>query len=861
MNANLPTSSSTVTYTITLKNQGNLKAKLEKIDRIEDDNSNITYSISGVTEGETTLDPGKTNTVTVTMKYADGVTNASNVEKSLMLTFIYVERETVGGSSSGGDVILTTEYEKGTKVELVDGSQWYVTKDSNASDDYVTLFSTETKGAFDASKAVNIPYDPHSSTNIGYYVENTILPGIKSSLTNAGGDVTGIQTRLVTYEEFNAVGFFKEDRSFRTWIMGDSPTVVNNGEKITPDTQYAYEIRPVIIVRKSNISKIVTENLVEQIMVYTSPTADTNINFGSTSGNGLYYTSTNTSYYVVGNTGLKSYYFRGNVTNNYVDFAGQIWRIVRINEDGSIRLITQNNVGTSKFATSNADNTYLGYMYGSAGATSYVKAHGNTNNSSVKIFLDTWYKNNLINYDGYISDSGFCNDRSTNDTTSAGYGTKTTYYGARTRLNANTPQFRCPRWTVDWFTTATTGYGNNASTYPIGLITADEVAYAGGVLGVANANYYLNNGTGFWTMSPHAFADSKARTLFVSSTGSLGGISATDSLYVRPVISLKGTVTIMSGDGSAEHPYKIYTKEESLSQKVLSDNNEKSDSSISFAKTSAEDGTKGLYYTSTNTEGNKTVYYFRGNVTNNYVSFAGKTWRIVRINEDGSIRIVTDSSAGTSAYQSETYDNAQVGFRYGGIALPSYEETHHGGYLSSISDASYFLDTWYENNLIKQSSFIADAGFCNDRSLSQGLGYETYSTYYGASSRLSNYKPQFKCPQTLDIFTLETSSKGNKALDFPVGLLTADEVAYAGNVINKAATSYLDDGIGFIVTMTPNSFISNEINMYSLSSPNFTLNSADDTNLNMYPVINLKSTVKITGGNGTASNPYVVAGN
>ena len=100
LNSNLPTSNSTVTYTITLTNQGNIPAKLSTIDAIEDENTNITYEISGVVEGVTQLNPGETNTATVTIKYKSGATNIGNTEKSIMLTFNYIENSgTIGGDS------------------------------------------------------------------------------------------------------------------------------------------------------------------------------------------------------------------------------------------------------------------------------------------------------------------------------------------------------------------------------------------------------------------------------------------------------------------------------------------------------------------------------------------------------------------------------------------------------------------------------------------------------------------------------------------------------------------------------------------------------------------------------------------
>ncbi|CCY87984.1 unknown [Mycoplasma sp. CAG:956] len=107
-----------------------------------------------------------------------------------------------------------------------------------------------------------------------------------------------------------------------------------------------------------------------------------------------------------------SYYFRGNITNNYVKFGGFYWHILRINGDGSIRLVYDgtsahdNNesssdriIGNSKYNSSANDNTYVGYMYGSTGASSYDATHANTNDSTIKIYIDN--TTNLSKYFTY----------------------------------------------------------------------------------------------------------------------------------------------------------------------------------------------------------------------------------------------------------------------------------------------------------------------------------------------------------------------------------------------------------------------------------------------------------------------------
>ena len=144
-----------------------------------------------------------------------------------------------------------------------------------------------------------------------------------------------------------------------------------------------------------------------------------------------------------------SYYYRGNVTNNYVLFADKYWRIVRINGDGTVRVIydgtsahangessSDRQIGTSAFNSSYKDNAYVGYMYGKTGASTYAETHANTNDSTIKAYLDNWYKTNILGtvHEQYLADNVFCNDRSISSNkpnkryNNLGYGADTTAY-------------------------------------------------------------------------------------------------------------------------------------------------------------------------------------------------------------------------------------------------------------------------------------------------------------------------------------------------------------------------------------------------------------------------------------------------
>ena len=284
-----------------------------------------------------------------------------------------------------------------------------------------------------------------------------------------------------------------------------------------------------------------------------------------------------------------SYIYAGDVDNNWVSFAGFYWRIIRINGDESIRMIysgdsssgpvetgEETQIGTSAFNEQRDDNAYVGYMYGTPGSGTYEETHANINDSTIKTVLDNWYQSNLLSYSEYISsDVGFCNDRSVNitdevwwaDDTKLGYGTNATAYGPYGRLainsnyrNVQIPSLKCSQ-ARDYFTISGSSKGNHVLTYPVGLITSDEVILAGGFGGVngSSSAHYLNTGQYYWTVSPSHYKvkGNTAGVYYVSSIGLLNGGWVYNLWGVRPVINLDKNVTISSGNGTIDSPYVV----------------------------------------------------------------------------------------------------------------------------------------------------------------------------------------------------------------------------------------------------------------------------------------------------------------
>ena len=351
----------------------------------------------------------------------------------------------------------------------------------------------------------------------------------------------------------------------------------------------------------------------------------------------------------------ESYYYRGAVKNNYVSFAGFIWRIIRRNGDGSIRMIYSGKstsdtgeditIGKSAYNEKYWDPTYVGYKYNedfslyennsitgynafintakydfgtgyifdistrkfiltgdikqltwkdnhdeivknnlysclnndcnivykivayqsdtimkvqpiSYSSNNLIGTLANKNDSPIKKALDNWYKYNLINYNTHIYNNTYCNDRS------IGFGSgylisQNTAYGAYERLYSNSlPSLKCIQDTDKFSTT-----NENAKLdYPISLITADEVAYAGGVTDKENKKFYLYNGKNSYTISPSYFDSywTLSHMFTLDLNGSLEIRKNLSNVYlIRPVINLKSDVTISSGDGTADAPYKI----------------------------------------------------------------------------------------------------------------------------------------------------------------------------------------------------------------------------------------------------------------------------------------------------------------
>ena len=292
-----------------------------------------------------------------------------------------------------------------------------------------------------------------------------------------------------------------------------------------------------------------------------------------------YYSSTDTSYkeYSTMDECTSASMFNINCTEHkYANTGDDIyWRIIRTNHDSSIRLLyvgtspdtTSGNIGVSEFNSSSTSPKYVGYKYGED--TSLDTIRNNTTDSTIKTYIDTWYQNNLTNYTKYLSTSAvYCNDRS--------LGTGQTYsvssdfgFAPYYRIDYDTkgakanPTYNCTD-IRDAFSIDNT---NAKLDYPVSLMTADEIAFAGGVaFQTMNTPYawFISNSAGtqvstyWWSLSPVNWLYARAFVWYWNSgTTRLNSNNVGNTVAVRPAISLKSCIKYSTGDGTSESPYEI----------------------------------------------------------------------------------------------------------------------------------------------------------------------------------------------------------------------------------------------------------------------------------------------------------------
>lgn len=438
-------------------------------------------------------------------------------------------------------------------------------------------------------------YKPDSDITIGYYDRYGKPRGIISK-SESKEIVLVVTNSSTTSKDINFSVF--------SGYVGDS---VDNIEMDDNYSEIITEVSfPTIFEVMQRDNEIFADN-VSSTYVRNSSGINFSFSSGDTNGKGLYYTTnlTKTEDIDGDGTGERVYFYRGDVENNFLVFAGYCWRIVRTNEDSSIKLIYNDkydpsmgcknpitgvsSIGSSPYNYTKGDNAYVGYMMGidnqctdsqcdaTVLSTSYEEAHANVYDSTVKKYIDEWYENNILmqgtKITSKIANTIYCNDRKmvtdgyTGSHTQLCYGNNSSHYAAYVRLAmGGLPQYKCEQqndeFTLRVDSGGVLGFGNNALKYPIALLSADEIAYAGNIVPSgentsSNTETFLVNSSVYRTLSPGNFSGSH-NYIYSMFSKDLQDIGSTVSINIFPVISLKSDVDIINGNGFYNNPYIVY---------------------------------------------------------------------------------------------------------------------------------------------------------------------------------------------------------------------------------------------------------------------------------------------------------------
>lgn len=439
--------------------------------------------------------------------YQSGIYSLSSKAPTNGYTLNKSKSEIVGGSSSA----LDTYDSAGILDSSITSASLYfdANSDVNANADIVIDIYRQAKGDLcinssgTCSKYLKTQYTLDELANLGYYYNSS-----KTTCTNSASLVYDNSSRTV-----NVSGASKTTCSVYFTYGNFASTILNSGASINTTTSTI----------ESDSIATTDEGLIK-----------TTDEFGD------------------------AYIFRGAITTNYVKFAGYYWRIMRINGDGSVRIIywgssASSHDMTNNLSSFNSDKTsssYVGFYYDSNGVTNGAPA-------TVIKALENFYITKLSAYDEYIGDSIFCNDR----TVSSSSGSTYTYGKYLTPSSVTT--LKCPNFKDSFNTVSRKVYsrtskkptyvGNYELKYPIGLVNIQEIMLAGGRLGgYMNGSYYLENAG--LTMSPASYSSGSAKIYVLTGAGRTPSEEVTITYNFSPVISLKADVRV-TGKGTASDPY------------------------------------------------------------------------------------------------------------------------------------------------------------------------------------------------------------------------------------------------------------------------------------------------------------------
>ena len=511
------------------------------------------------------ITPGWSNSKTFTVKNeSNGTYKYDIIIKDLVNTFkTYKYLQYKIASTDGGYNMTDYSYLPKASIKEDVTLAYEVSIDKGKTHTY----TIEIKYANDES--VDQSIDMGQSLSGTIYIREFTKPTMKlTDKLMADNPTIGTRTTFTAFTETNTGTLYKATEQIGTnpvkdvyYFAGDAK---NNWVKFgkTAESSCIYKGKEVIYVNRTNQTIKTPQNETE--------CTSTNICYGGGD-------------YVVGLTESEcsdmnsTKWITEKATWNVTSTKDIYWRIIRTNADGSIKLLYAGTspdtekayIGKSAFNSTDGDPMYAGYKYGTTGSLENNRL--NTNNSTIKTYVDNWYKNNLTAYTKYLSnDAVYCNDR--NLASGQTYSTTKSFdYASVERLGGYTiaPTYNCTNMS-DAFSV------NNASAkldYPVGLMSIDELSYAGGEFNTsltAPYAWYYTNAKGessysdleFWSLSPYFWYRSRLdewKVLGSSDPGRLNGFGVSSMGAVRPLVSLSSCNLISRGNGSPENPYEIYT--------------------------------------------------------------------------------------------------------------------------------------------------------------------------------------------------------------------------------------------------------------------------------------------------------------
>ena len=520
------------------------------------------------------------------------------------------------------------------------------------------------------------------------------------------------------------------------------------------------------------------------------------------------------------------YYFQGNTNNNNLFFANKCWKIVRTTDTGGVKLLyngtksdvngcdgANNNIG-APYHSSNNSPGFVGYMHNTETATKYA------------------YKTKILREPYTILEA-------TMTSKTADY-----YYGNSISYNGTSYQLSGDVFNGQWQNV----YNNTKGKYVCrnGSDTCSTIYYVADIdpweSGTNGSNQYLlkmENG--------QLLADVNKTMYFSNSVNSSGLVSPTSvslTTWLTNYADYVGKYACLDIHTStcSEKYYVVETARDKLKY-VTPNNDYMYGNSFSYSNGS---------YTLTTTKhfwNWQTDYNSLGN--HHYTCF----------NTSGTCSTVYYIFY--TSISKEDYDALYIELKDGKSISDALDEMLFNDNINvDNSSAKTLVDNFYANNILntEYENYIEDTVYCNDRSVSNYGNWSpnnsntSYGIYYSTFNNRNN-PANLICPNTRDSFTV-SSSIGNGALTYPIGMLTAPE-AYLANKGNQAG-SYLQSSVTFF-TMSPSTFyIENQSAIAINTNGTYNISGLLHYGFKIRPVISLVPDVEIAGGTGSTTDPWLI---